>query len=173
MTQLMTTGLFYSHGLLIIIFKSSDMQDACPLIPAVVSNTPDTYVLNFNSLLCYANKHTHFWNKGPWIKLLRTSVTMYQSARRHIWEAWHLLPNIHSLRSSERTDLLVYCVEHFTTNFVLFWKLLLLLLLLLSSSSLSSPLCKVIIPIFLRQTVSLGNKVLQLFCCYYSWCLYR
>ena len=27
--------------------------------------------------------------------------------------------------------------------------------------------------IFLRQTVSLGNIVLQLFCCYYSWCLYR
>ena len=58
--------------------------------------------------------------------------------------------------------------------------LLLLLLLsslssssLLSSSSPSSPLCRVFILIFLRQTVSLGNKVLQLFCCYYSWCLYR
>ena len=24
-----------------------------------------------------------------------------------------------------------------------------------------------------RQTMSLGNTVLQLFCCYYSWCLYR
>ena len=51
---------------------------------------------------------------------------------------------------------------------------LLLLLLLLSSSSLSSsPLRRVFIPIFLRQTMSLGNTVLQLFCCYYSWCLYR
>jgi len=46
------------------------------------------------------------------------------------------------------------------------------LLLLLSSSS-SSPLCRVFILIFLRQTMSLGNTVLQLFCCYYSWCLYR
>jgi len=50
--------------------------------------------------------------------------------------------------------------------------LLLLLLLLLSSSS-SSPLCRVFILIFLRQTMSLGNTVLQLFCCYYSWCLFR
>ena len=42
-----------------------------------------------------------------------------------------------------------------------------------SSSSSSSPLCGVFIHIFLRQTMSLGNTVLQLFCCYYSWCLYR
>ena len=46
-----------------------------------------------------------------------------------------------------------------------------LLLLLLSSSSSSSsasssPLCTVFILIFLRQTMSLGNTVLQLFCCY-------
>ena len=27
--------------------------------------------------------------------------------------------------------------------------------------------------LFLRQTVSLGNKVFQLFCHYYLWCLYR
>ena len=40
-------------------------------------------------------------------------------------------------------------------------------------SSSSSPLCSVFILIFLRQTMSLGNRVLQLFCCYYSWCLYR
>jgi len=41
-----------------------------------------------------------------------------------------------------------------------------------SSSSLSSsPLRRVFILIFLRQTMSLGNIVLQLFCCYYSWCL--
>ena len=42
---------------------------------------------------------------------------------------------------------------------------------LLSSSSSSSPLCRVFILIFLRQTVSVGNTVLQLFCCYYSSCL--
>jgi len=48
------------------------------------------------------------------------------------------------------------------------WKLLILLLLLLSSS----PLYRVIILIFLRKTMSLENIVLQLFCCYYSWCLY-
>ena len=47
------------------------------------------------------------------------------------------------------------------------------LLLLLSSASSSSPLCRVFILIFLRQTMSLGNTVLQLFCCFYSWCLYR
>ena len=29
-------------------------------------------------------------------------------------------------------------------------------------------LCRVFILIFLRQTMSLGNAVLQLFCCYYS-----
>jgi len=46
-----------------------------------------------------------------------------------------------------------------------------LLLLLLSLSS--SPLCTVFILIFLRQTMSLRNTVLQLFCCYYSWCLCR
>jgi hypothetical protein len=34
-------------------------------------------------------------------------------------------------------------------------------------------LCKVFILIFLTQTMSLGNTALQLFCCYYSWCLYR
>ena len=46
--------------------------------------------------------------------------------------------------------------------------------LLSSTSSLSSsPLCRVFILIFLRQTTSLCNKVLQLFCCYSSWCLYR
>jgi len=38
-------------------------------------------------------------------------------------------------------------------------------LLLLSSSS--SPLCRIFILIFLRQTMSLGNTLLQLFCCYY------
>ena len=43
--------------------------------------------------------------------------------------------------------------------------------LLLSSSSSSSPLCRVFIFIFLRETMSLGNTVLQLFFCYYSWCL--
>ena len=51
--------------------------------------------------------------------------------------------------------------------------LLLLLLLSSSSSSSSSPLCRVFILISLRQTMSLGNSVLQLFCCFYSWCLYR
>ena len=47
------------------------------------------------------------------------------------------------------------------------WKLLLLLL------SSSSPLYRIFILIFLRQTMSIANTVLQLFCCYYSWCSYR
>ena len=42
------------------------------------------------------------------------------------------------------------------------WILISTILLLLSSSS-SSPLCRVFILIFLRQTMSLGNTVLQLF----------
>jgi len=44
------------------------------------------------------------------------------------------------------------------------WRLLLLL---------SSHLCRIFILIFLRQTMSLGNRVLQLVCCYSSWRLYR
>ena len=46
-----------------------------------------------------------------------------------------------------------------------------LLLLLLSLSSSLSPLCRVFIHIFLRQTMSLGNTVFQLFSHYYLWCL--
>ena len=42
--------------------------------------------------------------------------------------------------------------------------------LLLSSLS---PLYRVFIHIFLRQTMSLVNTVFQLFCHYYLWCLYR
>ena len=42
------------------------------------------------------------------------------------------------------------------------------LLLLLSLS----PLCRVFIHIFPRQTMSLGNTALQLFCRYSLWCLY-
>jgi hypothetical protein len=37
----------------------------------------------------------------------------------------------------------------------------------------SSPLCRVFILIFLRQTMSLGNTVSQPFCCSYSWCIYH
>jgi hypothetical protein len=48
----------------------------------------------------------------------------------------------------------------------------LLLLLLLSSSSLS-PLCRVFIHIFLRQTMSLRNTMLQLFCRCCLWCPYH
>jgi hypothetical protein len=44
------------------------------------------------------------------------------------------------------------------------------LLLLLFSVS---PLCRVSTLIFLRQTMSLRNTVLQLFWCNYSWCVYR
>jgi len=40
--------------------QSTDMQDACPLIPAVVSHTLDYYVLNFKRLNSYANKNTLF-----------------------------------------------------------------------------------------------------------------
>ena len=48
-----------------------------------------------------------------------------------------------------------------------------LLLLLLSSSSSLSPLCMIFIHMFLRQTISLGKTVFQLFCLYCLWCLYR
>jgi hypothetical protein len=33
--------------------------------------------------------------------------------------------------------------------------------------------CRVSTLIFLRQTMSVGNTVLQLFWCNYSWCSYR
>jgi hypothetical protein len=48
-----------------------------------------------------------------------------------------------------------------------------LLLLLLSSSSSLSPLRRVFVHIFLKQTMSLGSTLLQLFCCYCLWCLYH
>jgi len=41
-----------------------------------------------------------------------------------------------------------------------------------SSSSSSSPLCRVSTHIFLRQTMSLRNTLLQLFCRCCLWCLY-
>jgi hypothetical protein len=46
-------------------FHSSDMQDACPLIPAVVSHTHQIpYVLNFNRLNSNVNKNTflNYWS---------------------------------------------------------------------------------------------------------------
>ena len=52
--------------------------------------------------------------------------------------------------------------------YFIWWLSLLFVILSSSSSSSSSPLCRVFILIFLRQTMSLGNTVLQLFCCYYS-----
>ena len=56
----------------------------------------------------------------------------------------------------------------------IYWKTPRELLLLSSSlSSSSSPLRRVFILTFLRNTMSLGNIVLQLFCCYYSRCLYH
>ena len=73
-------------------------------------------------------------------------------------------------------DIIVVDVIFIIPSFMPTLLLLLLLLLLLSSSlssSSSSPLCRVFILIFLRETMSLGNTVLQLFCCYYSWCLHR
>ena len=76
-------------------------------------------------------------------------------------------------------DVLVCGMFGFTTKVMLVRILLLLLLLssLSSSSSYSSssisPLCRVSTRIFLRQTMSLGNTVLQLQWCYYSWCADR
>jgi hypothetical protein len=39
------------------------------------------------------------------------------------------------------------------------------------TTSSSSPLCRVFILIFLTQTMSPDNTVLQLFCSHYSWCI--
>jgi hypothetical protein len=57
-------------------------------------------------------------------------------------------------------------------NFFFFFFFLLLLLLSssLSSSSLS-PLCRVFVHIVLKQTMSLGSTLLQLFYCYCLWFL--
>ena len=56
----------------------------------------------------------------------------------------------------------------FTGITFVFNSILLLLLLLLSSS----PLCIVFILTFLRQTMLLGNTVLQLFCYYYYYIMH-
>jgi len=78
------------------------------------------------------------------------------------------------IRYSIKNNSLVKHNLYFGLYYALSVDVLLLLLLLLSSSSSSSssssPLCRVFILIFLRQTMFL---VLQLFCCYYSWCLYH
>jgi hypothetical protein len=51
--------------------------------------------------------------------------------------------------------------------------LLLLLLLLLLLVKIPSPLCRVFTHIFHRQTMSLSNTMLQLFCRYCLWCPYH
>ena len=82
----------------------------------------------------------------------------------------HSLPGRHLHRKPEDAP---HCADMdvlITADGTLSLLLLLLLLLSLSSSSL---LCRVFILIFLRQTMTLRNTVLQLFCCFYSWCLYR
>jgi hypothetical protein len=56
-----------------------------------------------------------------------------------------------------------------TALWSILWRIL---LLLSSSSSLVSPLCRVSTLILLRQTMSLGNTVLQLLWCNCSWCVY-
>ena len=81
-------------------------------------------------------------------------------------------------KQGHRDSILLERVCIFSLRMERWVKLLLLLLLLSSSSSSSSSLssflsCRVIILIFLRQTMSLWNTVLQLFCFYYSWFLYR
>jgi hypothetical protein len=64
--------------------------------------------------------------------------------------------------------LVIYAaVTNTTTTTTNYYKLL-----LLSLSSSSSPLCRVFIHIFLKQSMSLGNTLLQLFSCYCLWCLY-
>ena len=66
-----------------------------------------------------------------------------------------------------------YVPREYSVAAILLLLFMALISLLLSLSLSSSPLCRVFILIFLRQTMSLGNKVLQLFCCYYSWRLYH
>jgi hypothetical protein len=58
-------------------------------------------------------------------------------------------------------------------NAFMFVPILVILLLSSSSSSPPPPLCRVFIFIFLTQTMSLGNTVLQPFCCSYSWFIHR
>jgi len=60
----------------------------------------------------------------------------------------------------------------FQTKMFNFRYLILITILLLLSSSLS-PLYRVFIHIFLRQTMSLRNTAFQLFCHYYLWCLHH
>jgi hypothetical protein len=63
-------------------------------------------------------------------------------------------------------------VRHGKLLLAIILQLLLLLVVLLLSSSSSSPLCRVSIHIFPRQTMSLGDTLLQLFClCYHTMTL--
>ena len=81
--------------------------------------------------------------------------------------------NIHGVLNTQRKFTLPVCLD--AAFPILNYLLVLLLLLLSSSSSSSSSLCRVFKHIYLRQTMSLGNTVFQLFCYYYYylWCLYR
>jgi hypothetical protein len=63
-------------------------------------------------------------------------------------------------------------LRDFVVNDGQLWPLLLLLLSSSSSSSSSSPLCRVSTHIFPRQTMSLRNTLLQLFCCCCCCCLW-
>jgi hypothetical protein len=68
-----------------------------------------------------------------------------------------------------RTDQQRSCSQRTIINIIIIIIIIMGIWGRLSSSS-SSPLCRVFI---LRQTMSLGNTVLQPFCCSYSWCILR
>ena len=109
---------------------------------------------NYISVLKFGN----FWVKNPseWNAII---YSLNVSGRRHNI-CVYILTSEHCLLGKAYGKVTIY------------WGQTVTILLSLSSSS-SSPLCRLFILIFLRQTMSLGNTVLQLFCCYYSWCLYR
>ena len=63
-----------------------------------------------------------------------------------------------------------FCDGAFTIVLLLLVVVVVVVVVVVSSSL--SPLYRVFIHIFLRQTISLENTVFQLFCHYYLWCLY-
>jgi hypothetical protein len=63
-----------------------------------------------------------------------------------------------------------YCFAGFSLQMMTLKNICIIIIIIMSSTS---QLCRVFTLIFLRQTMSLGNTVLQLFWCYYSWCADR